>query len=82
MFGRKKMSSNDKFVMQAGRDVGNLKGRGKAPKTAPKKMNPSAKPMKAGSIEHLTGPSRDKGPSVGQAQTFRTSVARRFDQHK
>jgi len=37
MFGKGKraQSSNEKFIIRAGIDAGNLKGRGKADKTAP-----------------------------------------------
>lgn len=71
MFGKKKMSSNDKFVMQAGRDVGNLKGRGTAKKSAPLKAHPT-KQTSAGNMDKLTGPSKDKGMSKGQFGTFKT----------
>jgi len=33
--GKRKMSSNEKFIIRAGVDAGNLKGRGTADKTAP-----------------------------------------------
>lgn len=33
--GKRKMSSNDKFIIRKGVDAGNLKGRGSAEKTAP-----------------------------------------------
>lgn len=74
MFGKRKMSGNDRFVMQAGRDVGNLKGRGTAKKTAPLKTPP---PTKSGSVDKLTGPSKDKGMSVGQQGTMLHSTSRR-----
>ena len=33
--GKRSQSSNEKFIIRAGVDAGNLKGRGKADKTAP-----------------------------------------------
>ena len=56
--GKRKMSSNDSFIIRAGIDAGNLKGRGKAEKTAPM--------AKGTPIKRLEFPS-GKGPSKGKA---------------
>lgn len=66
MFGKGKRvkSSNEKFIMKAGVDAGNLKGRGTAPKTAPmaakspmgipKQSSRAMSPGKAGPVK-ITG---------------------------
>ena len=56
--GKRKMSSNDSFIIRAGIDAGNLKGRGKAEKTAPM--------AKGTPIKRLEFPD-GKGPSKGKA---------------
>ena len=62
--GRRTKSSNEKFIIRAGIDAGNLKGRGKSDKTAPmakgspmgipKETQRAMSPGKAGPVK-LTG---------------------------
>lgn len=56
--GKRKMSSTDKFIVGKGIDAGNLKGRGKAEKTAPMATKTA--------ITRLEFPD-GRGPSKGKA---------------
>ena len=62
--GKRSQSSNEKFIIRAGVDAGNLKGRGKSDKTAPmakgspltipKETQRAMSPGKAGPVK-ITG---------------------------
>jgi hypothetical protein len=55
--GKRSMSSNDRFIMGAGRAAGNLKGRGTAPKSAPatgKPLKGQQAPTTAASLKSRT----------------------------
>ena len=59
--GKRSKSSNEKFIIRAGVDAGNLKGRGKSDKTAPMAK---ASPLSLPEYENIT---RTRGPSKGKA---------------
>ena len=68
MFGKKSQSSNDKFVMAAGKKAGNLKTPAVTKVASKPSKLPSADAMKRG-----TGTNQNKPLPLGKSNTFNTT---------
>jgi len=62
--GKRKMSSNEKFIIGKGVDAGNLKGRGTSEKTAPMAKKTSLSLPTYRNITQSMGPSKGKAGPV------------------
>jgi len=67
--GKRSQSSNEKFIIRAGIDAGNLKGRGKSDKTAPMAKKSSMVVVDG----TLSTEKRAKGMSKGKAGPVKLS---------
>lgn len=71
MFGKSKKSSNDRFVMAAGRAAGNLKAAGTP--FNKKKALPTNGGEPVRGDKGAPFPMRPRAPSLGKVNTFKTS---------